>query len=138
MKRRLALIFSFYCMTVIPCGEAHEIFGAWKQVWSDCQGYTKLYDADWHTHPSTRNYKHLMKSATPPHVDTDFSTYTPHPGSPWYQIWSNCVGPLQWNRWYFFDDCVESVWSFSGHCRNDVVFRFINDDTTYPQFCDPR
>src|SRR5688572_17318492 len=137
MHRSLALIFSFYCMTVIPFGGAHEIPGGWHKAWTGCQGYTKLYDAVWHTHPSSWQYQHLMKSATSPVIDPQLSTYTPHTGSPWYQLWNNCVGPLQWNRWYFFGACIGNVWTYSPSCRDDTHVIFINDDTTYPQFCDP-
>jgi hypothetical protein len=136
MKCLLVLI-SFYLMTVISLGEAHAGPEGWKKEWVGCQGYVKIYYAGWHTHPSTQKYQHLMKSVTSPVNDPQFSTYTPHPDSPWFEIWSACEGPLQTSRWYFFDACVENVWSYSGHCWDSVVVRFIGYDSTYPQPCAP-
>jgi hypothetical protein len=104
MKRSpIFILIAFCCLAVISLGKAHASPEGWWKEWYQCDGYIKKWAATWHTHSSSGwPYKHLMRSTVKPGLDPDFSTYTAHPNSPWFQQWDFCVAPLQLQRWYFF------------------------------------
>jgi len=116
---RFLVTFAAFAIAMMPPNSAHAGTERWWPAWYQCQGNVKQWEALWHTHPASGwPFKHLRRSTVRPGSDPDFSTYTPHSGSPYFQQWDFCVAPLQLQRWYFMNDCDISTWCWNcAQCR---------------------